>query len=124
MPCCGPLLPFSNNPAPAHCWVLTAAIMMQKLQGSVKLTCPENQCHIMRRLENLKHEDLAYQGYTYSLESNQPYWSPGTWRITSPGQGGKIGETIVLLADPGEARGCSTNTSVLHSFIHSFSDGL
>ncbi len=25
----------------------------------------------------------------------------------------------ILLADPGEARGCSTNTSVIHSFIHS-----
>ena len=24
-----------------------------------------------------------------------------------------------LLADPGKARGCSTNTSVIHSFIHS-----
>ena len=71
-PCCGPLLPFSNNPAPAHCWVLTAAIIMQKLPGSVKLTCPENLCHIRRRLENWKHEDLAYQGYIYSLESNQP----------------------------------------------------
>ena len=30
------------------------------------------QCEAdMRRLENWKHEDLAYQGYTYSLESNQ-----------------------------------------------------
>ena len=34
------------------CWVLTAAILMQKFPDSVKLTCPENQCHIMRRLEN------------------------------------------------------------------------
>jgi hypothetical protein len=46
-------------------WVLTAAILFQKLPGSVKLTCPENLCHIMRRLENWKPEDLAYQGYTY-----------------------------------------------------------
>ena len=37
---------------------LIAAIFMQKLSGSVKLTCLENQCHIMRRLENWKHEDL------------------------------------------------------------------
>ena len=42
-----------------------------EIPGSVKLTYPENRCHIMRRLENWKHEDLAYQGYTYSLESNQ-----------------------------------------------------
>ena len=55
------------------CLPLIAAILMQKFPGSVKLTCPENQCHIMRRLENWKHEDLAYQGYTYSLESNQPF---------------------------------------------------
>ena len=27
-----------------------------------------------------------------------------------------------LLAGPGEARGCSTNTSVTHSFIHSLTD--
>ena len=47
------------------CWVLTAAILFQKLPGSVKLTCPENLCHIRRRLENWKPEDLAYQGYTY-----------------------------------------------------------
>ena len=53
------------------CWELTAAILMQKFPGSVKLTCPEKQCHIMRRLENWKHEDLNNQGYTYSLESNQ-----------------------------------------------------
>ena len=26
---------------------------------------------------------------------------------------------IICLADPGEARGCSTNTSVIHSLIHS-----
>ena len=54
------------------CLPLIAAILMQKFPGSVKLTCPENQCHIMRRLENWKHKDLAYQGYTHSLESNQP----------------------------------------------------
>ena len=54
-------------------WALTAAIPMQKFPGSVKLTCPENQCHIMRRLENWKHKDLGNQGYTYSpeVESNQ-----------------------------------------------------
>jgi hypothetical protein len=45
--------------------VLTAAILFQKLPGSVKLTCPENMCHIRRRLENWKPEDLAYQDYTY-----------------------------------------------------------
>ena len=60
---------FSNNPAPAHCWVLTAAIIMQKLPGSVKLTCPENLCHIRRRLENWKHEDLPATGYIYNLYS-------------------------------------------------------
>ena len=32
--------------------------------------------------------------------------------------------TSELLADPGEARDCSTNTSVIHSFSHSCSDGL
>ena len=53
------------------CLPLIAAILMQKFPGSVKLTCPEIQCHIRRRLENWKHEDLAYQGYIYSLESNQ-----------------------------------------------------
>ena len=37
------------------CWALTAALHMQKFQGSVKLTFPENQCHIMRWLENWKH---------------------------------------------------------------------
>ena len=36
------------------CLPLIAAILMQKLLGSVKLTCPENQCHIMSRLENWK----------------------------------------------------------------------
>ena len=50
-----------------HLAVLTAAILMQKFPGSVKLTCPENQCHIMRRLENWKHEDLAATGYIYNL---------------------------------------------------------
>ena len=29
---------------------LHAATIMQKLPGSVKLTCPENLCHIRRRL--------------------------------------------------------------------------
>ena len=53
------------------CWALTAAIPMQTFTGSVKLTCPENQCQIMRRLEIWKHKDLGNQGYTYSLESNQ-----------------------------------------------------
>ena len=65
----------TSHPELAHCappsLPLIAAILMQKFPGIVKLTCPENQCHIMRRLENWKHEDLAYQGYTYSLESNQ-----------------------------------------------------
>ena len=63
-------LPVQQLPMPG-CWALTAAIPMQKFPVSVKLTCPENQCHIMRRLENWKHEDLGNQGYTYSLESNQ-----------------------------------------------------
>ena len=58
------------------CLPLIAAILMQKFLGSVKLTCPEKQSLIRRRLENWKHEDLAYQGYTYSLESNQPLASP------------------------------------------------
>ena len=49
------------------CWALTAAIIMQKFPGSVKLTCPENQCHIMRRLDNWKHKDLAATGYIYNL---------------------------------------------------------
>jgi hypothetical protein len=44
---------------------LTATIIFQKLPGSVKLTCPENLCHIGRRLENWKPEDLTYHGYTY-----------------------------------------------------------
>ena len=47
--------------------LFTAAILMQKFLDSVKLTCPENQCHIMRRLENWKHEDLAYQGIHIAL---------------------------------------------------------
>ena len=38
---------------------------MLKFPGSVKLTCPENQCHIMKRLENWKHKDLGNQGYIY-----------------------------------------------------------
>ena len=49
------------------CLPLIAAILMQKFPGSVKLTCPENQCHIMRRMENWKHEDLAATGYIYNL---------------------------------------------------------
>jgi hypothetical protein len=32
------------------CLPLIAAILMQKFPGSVKLTCPKNQCHIMMRL--------------------------------------------------------------------------
>ena len=49
------------------CLPLIAAILMQNFQGSVKLTCPENQCHIMRRLENRKHKDLPATGYIYKL---------------------------------------------------------
>ena len=49
------------------CLALTAAILMQKFPGSVKLTCPENQCHIMRRLENWKYKDLPATGYIYNL---------------------------------------------------------
>ena len=48
------------------CLPLIAAILMQKFPGSVKLTCPEIQCHIRRRLENWKHEDLAYQGKAWT----------------------------------------------------------
>ena len=33
------------------CLTLIAAILMQKFPGSVKLICPENQCHIMRRID-------------------------------------------------------------------------
>ena len=67
------------------CWALTAAILKRKFPGSVKLTCPENQCHIMRRLENWKHKDLGNQGYTYSLESNQSQpssYNQDTFRLT------------------------------------------
>ena len=43
-------------------------------------------------------------------------------------QGKKIKWWALLLADPGKARGCSTNTCVTHwftdSFIHSFTDPL
>ena len=49
------------------CLPLIAAILMQKFPGSVKLTCPENQCHIMRRLENWKYKDLPATGYIYHL---------------------------------------------------------
>ena len=49
------------------CLPLIAAILMQKFSGSVKLTCPVNQCHIMRRLENWKHKDLPVTGYIYNL---------------------------------------------------------
>ena len=46
---------------------LIAAILMQKFLGSVKLTCPEKQSLIMRKLENWKHTDLAATGYIYNL---------------------------------------------------------
>ena len=49
------------------CLPLIAAILMHKFPGSVKLTCPENQCQVMRRLENWKHKDLAATGYIYNL---------------------------------------------------------
>ena len=49
------------------CWALTTAILMQKNADSVKLTCPENQCNIMRRLENGKHKDLPATCYIYNL---------------------------------------------------------
>ena len=49
------------------CLSLIAAIIMQKFPGSVKLTCPENQSLIMRRLENWKHKALAATGYIYNL---------------------------------------------------------
>ena len=45
------------------CLPLIAAILMQKFTGSVKLTCPENQSLIRRRLEYWKHEDLPATGY-------------------------------------------------------------
>ena len=47
------------------CLPLIAAILIEKFQESVKLTCPENQCHIMRRLENWKHKPLPATGYIY-----------------------------------------------------------
>ena len=49
------------------CLALIAAILMLKFPCSVKLTCLENQCHIMRRLENQKYKDLLATGYIYSL---------------------------------------------------------
>ena len=47
--------------------VFTATILMQKFPGSVKLTYPDNQCHIMRRLENLNYEELPATGYICNL---------------------------------------------------------
>ena len=67
------------------CLLLIAAILMHKFPGSVKLICPENQCHIMRRLVNWKHKYLAYQGNTYSLESNQLggcRWPVAPWTLS------------------------------------------
>ena len=49
------------------CLPLIAAILMQKFPGSVKLTCPEKQSLIRRRLENWKHTDLVATGYIYNL---------------------------------------------------------
>ena len=72
LPCPAPALPVQlPMPGCLPLIAVIAAILVNKLPGSKKLTCPENQYHIMRRLENWKHEDLTYQGYTYSLESNQ-----------------------------------------------------
>ena len=45
------------------CMALTAAILIQKFPGSVKLSCPESLCHIMRRLENWKNKDLPATCY-------------------------------------------------------------
>ena len=56
------LLLLMNTGPQQDCWVLSAAILFNKLPGSVKPPCP---CHIRRRQENWKPEDLAYQGYTY-----------------------------------------------------------
>ena len=53
--------------AMGQCVPLITAILMQKFPGSVKLTCPEKQSPIRRRLENWKHEDLAATGYIYNL---------------------------------------------------------
>ena len=33
----------------------------------MKLTCPKNQCHIMRRLKNWKHKYLPATGYIYTF---------------------------------------------------------
>ena len=60
------------------CWALTAAIVMLKFLGSVKLTCPENQCHIMRRLENWKHKDLG-NGICIALNPISPWGR--SWRV-------------------------------------------
>ena len=49
------------------CLALTAAIVMQKYPGSVKLTCLENQSHIMRRLENWKYKELPATGYICNM---------------------------------------------------------
>ena len=56
-PCPAPAPPV-QLPIPGYL-PLIAAIIMQKFPGTVKLTCPENQCHIMSRLENWKHKGLA-----------------------------------------------------------------
>ena len=86
------------------CLPLIAAILMQKFPGSVKLTCPENQSFIRRRLEYWKHNDLAYQGYTYSLESNQTQCSQDCSQtphilINRPGVAGAVLHTASSLID-------------------------
>ena len=74
------------------CLPLIAAILMQKFPGSVKLTCPENQCHIMRRLENWKHEDLAATGYIYNLYHYIWQRRPGWSLCSSEGETGCVRE--------------------------------
>ena len=66
------------------CLPLIAANIMQQFPGSVKLTCPENQCHIMRRLENWKHKDLPATGYIYitcvtTFECQKSFTGAGRW---------------------------------------------
>ena len=44
------------------------------------------------------------------------------WKVRWSGKLNVFLATHPLLADPGEARGCSTNNFVTHSFIHSLID--
>ena len=59
--------------AVAHAWLLGAHCRHShaKVPRQCEADMSVKQSLIRRRLENWKHKDLAYQGYTYSLESNQ-----------------------------------------------------